>query len=98
MHDALLIVAHRVRLMVQKCALNTSAMLAPNPAADAITPVLHNHPYLSYNSPAACVLSGPVVQLHALEMQLDSGAGDVRRKSARCCHAVRVSQRHDDFV
>ncbi|KAJ7720853.1 putative polyketide synthase [Mycena maculata] len=82
--DALLIVAHRVRLMVQKCALDSTAMIAVNLGPEAVEGALHQSGDFSdltiacYNSPIDCVLSGPIAQLQAFKAHLDT---EVRCKS-----------------
>ncbi|KAJ6614787.1 putative polyketide synthase [Mycena sp. CBHHK59/15] len=82
--EALLIVANRVRLMVQKCAVDTTAMIAVNLGAKDVEAALRHSPHWSdltiacYNSPVDCVLSGPLAQLKALKTHLDT---EVRCKS-----------------
>ncbi|KAG6866326.1 Type I Iterative PKS [Blastosporella zonata] len=75
MQDALYVVANRVRLMVQKCVLNESGMIAVNLGPVAVHDVLSAFPDLSiacYNSPMDCVLSGPVTKLKAFKAYLDT--------------------------
>ncbi|KAF8215370.1 hypothetical protein K438DRAFT_1801130 [Mycena galopus ATCC 62051] len=85
MNDALLIVAHRARLMVQKCAVESTAMIAVNLGPEAIEALLRQSKDISeltiacYNSPVDCVLSGPVEQLKAFKAHLETKA---RCKSA----------------
>ncbi|KAJ7133377.1 hypothetical protein C8R44DRAFT_849492 [Mycena epipterygia] len=81
--DALLIVASRVRLMVQKCAVDSTSMMAVNLGPEAIDAALHESGNFSdltiacYNSPVDCVLSGPLKQLKAFKAHLE---GEVRCK------------------
>ncbi|KAJ6585673.1 polyketide synthase [Mycena capillaripes] len=76
--EALLIVANRVRFMVQKCAMNTTGMIAVNLGAEAIQASLRQSSDFSglniacYNSAVDCVLSGPLAQLEAFKAHLDS--------------------------
>ncbi|KAJ7482959.1 putative polyketide synthase [Mycena galericulata] len=77
--DALLIVATRVRLMVQKCALDNTAMLAVALGPSAIEGHLRHSAsdfadltIACYNSPTDCVLSGPRAQLSAFKAHLDA--------------------------
>ncbi|KAJ7051783.1 putative polyketide synthase [Mycena amicta] len=77
--DALLIVAHRVRLMVRKCAIGTTGMIAVNLAPDAVEEALRHDTVgfsdlsiACYNSPTDCVLSGPLDQLRAFKAHLDT--------------------------
>ncbi|KAJ7206375.1 putative polyketide synthase [Mycena pura] len=76
--DALLIVAHRVRLMVQKCNIDSTTMIAVNLDPQAVEEILcqcTGVPDLTiacYNSPVDCVLSGPLVQLIIFKAHLDS--------------------------
>ncbi|KAG7094535.1 Type I Iterative PKS [Marasmius oreades] len=66
LHDALFIVAHRARLMFQRCHKQTSGMLALNRSGSSVQRLLlmHDfHPDLfisCYNGPEDCVVSGPV--------------------------------------
>ncbi|KAF8074125.1 putative polyketide synthase [Lyophyllum atratum] len=76
--DALLIVANRVRLMVQRCAVNTTGMIAVNLGPTAARSALHASPEFSvlsiacYNSPMDCVVSGPLAQLKSFKAYLDA--------------------------
>ncbi|KAF5377903.1 hypothetical protein D9615_006799 [Tricholomella constricta] len=76
--DALLIVANRVRLMVQKCALSTTGMVAVNLGPAALQEALQSSPDFSvlsiacFNSPIDCVVSGPLVELKAFKAYLDA--------------------------
>ncbi|KAJ6454535.1 putative polyketide synthase [Mycena vitilis] len=79
--DALLIVANRVRLMVQQCASDSSGMLAVNLSPAAIESALKRSNDFGdltigcYNSPVDCVLSGPLSHLQAFKAHLDSEIG-----------------------
>ncbi|GLB38792.1 putative polyketide synthase [Lyophyllum shimeji] len=78
MKDALLVVAHRVRLMVQKCAVKTTGMIAVNLGSTAVRNALGASSNFSdltiacYNSPIDCVVSGPSPQLQAFKAYLDA--------------------------
>ncbi|KAJ7022589.1 putative polyketide synthase [Mycena alexandri] len=75
--DALLIVAHRARLMVQKCAIDSTAMIAVNLGPEAVEAALRTCSDFSgltiacYNSPLDCVLSGALPELKAFKAHLD---------------------------
>ena len=75
--DALLLVAHRARLMTKKCASSSTSMMAVNLSAVMIGKILASDKEFSaitiacYNSPDDHVLSGPVVDLQALKAYLD---------------------------
>jgi iterative type I PKS product template protein len=87
MKDALFLVAHRARLMVKKCAVDTTGMIAVNLGPEALEALLQSPESAQwadltsacYNSPADCVLSGPVGQLRAFKAHL--AGGEVRCKS-----------------
>ncbi|KAJ7704791.1 beta-ketoacyl synthase [Mycena rosella] len=77
LEDALLLVATRVRFMVRKCTLNATGMLAVNLGPDAAATALRDLAFgdvtiACYNSPADCVLAGPIDRLKALKAQLDA--------------------------
>ena len=84
LEDALLLVANRARLMVQKCAPTSTGMMAINLGAVAIGKILALSSEFSditiacYNSPDDHVVSGPVTGLQALKSYLD---GVVRCKN-----------------
>jgi iterative type I PKS product template protein len=75
---ALLIIANRVRFMVQKCPTNSTGMIAVNqgPAALAISlqssSAFHDLSISCYNSPSDCVVSGPLEQIRAFKDYLDA--------------------------
>ncbi|KAF7327230.1 hypothetical protein MKEN_00300100 [Mycena kentingensis (nom. inval.)] len=76
---ALLIVAHRARVMVRNCALGASGMIAVNLSPEAMDSILQSDAkemaelsIACYNTPTDCVLSGPVAQLVALKSMLDA--------------------------
>jgi iterative type I PKS product template protein len=77
LQDALLLVANRARLMVQKCAPASTGMMAINLGAVAIGKILASSSGFSditiacYNSPDDHVVSGPVAGLQALKSYLD---------------------------
>ncbi|KAG6810939.1 Type I Iterative PKS [Tricholoma furcatifolium] len=78
LQDALLTVANRARLMVQKCAINETGMIAVNLGPAAVYDVLRALPNFSsvtvacFNSSIDCVLSGPLTTLMALKEYLDA--------------------------
>ncbi|TFK62374.1 polyketide synthase [Pluteus cervinus] len=78
LQDALSIVAYRARLMVTKCQLRASGMLAVNLGSGSVKDVLSSDSQFSsvtvacYNSPQDCVLSGPVGVLQTLKGYLSS--------------------------
>ncbi|KAJ6479893.1 putative polyketide synthase [Mycena vitilis] len=95
--DALLIVAGRVRLMVQKCEADATGMLAVNLGSEAMNAVLCESSAFAdltiacYNSPVDCVLSGPLTQLAAFKAHL---GGAVRCKSVAVpfgCHSPAMA-------
>ncbi|EPQ54389.1 polyketide beta-ketoacyl-synthase [Gloeophyllum trabeum ATCC 11539] len=75
---ALTIVANRVRLMVTKCATESTGMIAINQGPAAVKDILQSNAALSgcsiacYNSAGDCVVAGPLEQLKALKAHLDS--------------------------
>ena len=77
LQDALILVAGRARLMVQKCLPGSSGMMAVNLDAMAMGRVLASSSDFSaisiacYNSPDDHVASGPVGSLQALKSYLD---------------------------
>ncbi|KAI9443347.1 putative polyketide synthase [Lactarius indigo] len=77
LRDALILVANRARLMVQKCLPGSTGMMAVNLDAMAIGKVLTSSSDFSdiniscYNSPDDHVVSGPVGSLRALKSYLD---------------------------
>ncbi|RDB14789.1 Non-reducing polyketide synthase terA [Hypsizygus marmoreus] len=77
LRGALLIVANRVRLMIQKCAMNSTGMIAVNLGPAAVESALIASNMASdltiscRNSPIDCVVSGPLSQLTAFKEYLD---------------------------
>nr|AEF32750.1 polyketide synthase [Volvariella volvacea] len=69
--DALLIVAHRARLMITKCPLQSTGMLVVNMGPDDI-PAGEGITISCYNSVSNTVLSGTIDSLLALKQRLDS--------------------------
>ncbi|TFK52663.1 polyketide synthase [Heliocybe sulcata] len=75
---ALAIIAHRVRLMVTKCATDATSMIAINQGPAAIEDIIRSSASFAdlaiacYNSAVDCVVAGPVEQLKALKAHLDS--------------------------
>ncbi|TFK43602.1 polyketide synthase [Crucibulum laeve] len=78
LHDALMIVAQRVRFMVKKCDVETTGMIAVNLGAGALDEVLQSSAAFSglsiscYNSATDSVVSGPLEQLKGLKAHLDA--------------------------
>ncbi|KAG7451653.1 ketoacyl-synt-domain-containing protein, partial [Guyanagaster necrorhizus] len=78
LESALTLVAHRVRIMMHTCELDTTGMIAINLGSQAVTDILSSSPNFSgisiacYNSATDCVASGPIVQLDALKSHLDT--------------------------
>ncbi|KAJ7094725.1 putative polyketide synthase [Mycena belliarum] len=78
LQDALLLVATRARLMARKCTLGTTGMLAVNLGPEAVAVALRSIGTVSdvtiacYNSPADCVLSGPLDQLQTFKAHIDA--------------------------
>ncbi|KAF7371094.1 Non-reducing polyketide synthase terA [Mycena sanguinolenta] len=78
MKDALLMVARRARLMVQKCPINATGMLAVNLSPNAIEAIIcelekdADLTIACYNTPLDCVVSGTLTQLNAFKAHLDS--------------------------
>ena len=77
LQDALLLVAHRARLIAKKCASSSTNMMAVNLSALMIGRILTSSKEFSaitiacYNSPDDHVLSGPVADLQVLKTYLD---------------------------
>ncbi|ETW82343.1 polyketide synthase variant A [Heterobasidion irregulare TC 32-1] len=83
---ALTLVAHRARLMVQRCRMRATGMLAVNLRPEIVRGILSGSGELvsasvaCCNSPNDCVVSGTVRQLDTLARYLDFGA---RARSVR---------------
>ncbi|KAL0945469.1 hypothetical protein HGRIS_000958 [Hohenbuehelia grisea] len=75
---ALMIIASRVRFMMQKCAVDTTGMIAINSGPEVVGQVLASSPNFAglsiacYNSATDCVVSGPHNQLKALKAHIDA--------------------------
>ncbi|KAK0463812.1 putative polyketide synthase [Desarmillaria tabescens] len=77
LRGALTIIAHRVRLMVTKCAVSSTSMIAVNLAQSLLQEILKATAFdklsiACFNSPVDCVVSGPLEQLRALKEHLDA--------------------------
>ncbi|KAF9452485.1 ketoacyl-synt-domain-containing protein [Macrolepiota fuliginosa MF-IS2] len=78
--SALTIIANRVRLMVQKCAIDTTSMLAVHASLEVVTEAIKASPKFSeltiacYNSATDCVVAGPTLQIEAFKTRMDAGA------------------------
>ncbi|KAI0304291.1 hypothetical protein B0F90DRAFT_1809157 [Multifurca ochricompacta] len=81
LQDALILVAGRARLMVQKCVHDSTGMMAVNLSAVVIGNILASSERFSainiacYNSPDDHVVSGPVAGLQALKSYLGETVG-----------------------
>ncbi|KAJ3839646.1 putative polyketide synthase [Lentinula raphanica] len=76
LRDALTLVAHRVRLMLQTCELGSTGMLAVNLHPGLVKHLLgtsdnHDLAISCYNGPNDCVVSGPVEALARFKFFLD---------------------------
>ncbi|KAK0194332.1 hypothetical protein F5146DRAFT_1035319 [Armillaria mellea] len=86
LESALTLIAHRVRIMMGTCELDTTGMIAINLGSGAVTDILSSSPDFSgisiacYNSATDCVASGPIGQLDTLKAHLDK---NVHCKSVR---------------
>lgn len=75
---ALTIIAHRVRFMVSKCAVETTGMIAVNASQEVVTDAIKSSSEFSglsiacYNSATDCVVSGPIPQTKAFKIYLDA--------------------------
>ncbi|KAL0577637.1 polyketide beta-ketoacyl-synthase [Marasmius crinis-equi] len=84
LRSALFVIVSRVRLMLKRCPLETTGMMAVNNSPSDIAVVLASSASLDslsiacYNSASDCVVAGPKDQLRALKSHLDS---EVRCKS-----------------
>ncbi|KIL57002.1 hypothetical protein M378DRAFT_133566 [Amanita muscaria Koide BX008] len=78
LQGALTLIANRARLMVQKCEIKTTGMIAINLGSDNVASALASSSDFSsltiacYNSPTDCVVSGPLERLEAFKKYLDS--------------------------
>ena len=76
--SALFIIASRVRFMVQQCATDATGMMAVNLGPSDTEKALRSSPSFSnlsiscFNSPVDCVVGGPLEELKALKVHLDS--------------------------
>ncbi len=106
LQDALLLVANRARLMVQKFAPSSTGMMAINLSAIAIDRILASEEEFSaitiacYNSPDDHVVSGPSADLQVLKAYLD---GNIRCKSVFLSvgfgyHSGAMRPLEDDFT
>lgn len=78
MKDGLKLVAHRARLMMEQCQLETTSMLAVNLSAETVTQHIDSSPELQSlaiscdNSQTDCVVGGPIAQLQSLKERLST--------------------------
>ncbi|KAJ8496323.1 hypothetical protein ONZ45_g12501 [Pleurotus djamor] len=78
LHDALFLVASRARLMVQKCALDSTSMLATNLGPTDVAKALASSSLSAslsiacHNSDTDCVLSGPLHTLKEFQAFLET--------------------------
>ncbi|KAK7035442.1 polyketide beta-ketoacyl-synthase [Paramarasmius palmivorus] len=84
LRSALYVIASRVRLMLRKCEMNTTGMIAINNGPAEVQKILDSSPAFEalsiacYNSVSDCVAAGPIPQLKALKSHLDE---EIRCKS-----------------
>ncbi|KAF8224464.1 polyketide beta-ketoacyl-synthase [Tricholoma matsutake] len=75
---ALLIIANRVRFMVQKCSLDSTGMIAVNQGPEFVAIALQSSTAFDclsiscYNGPIDCVVSGPLAQIRSFKEYLDT--------------------------
>ncbi|PFH47919.1 hypothetical protein AMATHDRAFT_6301 [Amanita thiersii Skay4041] len=78
LHSALMLVAHRARMMVQMCSLGSTGMLSVNLSSEDVRMAMTSSGQFSelsiacHNSPQDCVVAGPIKQIKALKRYLDS--------------------------
>ncbi|KAF9568001.1 ketoacyl-synt-domain-containing protein [Agrocybe pediades] len=76
--SALFVIGSRVRLMVEKCAPDSTGMMAVNLGPADVTKALASSPAFSnlsiacFNSPLDCVVGGPLQDLKAFKVHLDA--------------------------
>jgi iterative type I PKS product template protein len=76
--SGLFIIASRVRFMVQQCATDTTGMMAVNLGSNDTIKALRSSPSFAklsvscFNSPVDCVVGGPLEELKAFKVYLDS--------------------------
>jgi iterative type I PKS product template protein len=103
--DALILVATRVRLMVQKCSLQSTGMLAVNANSKTITKELRSSTTFAelsivcFNGPADCVVSGPLEHLQDFKRHLNC---EVQCRSSLLMvpfgyHSIAMRPMMDDF-
>ncbi|KAJ5658159.1 polyketide synthase [Penicillium longicatenatum] len=86
--DGLKLVAQRARLMMQRCPLDTTSMLAVNTNAAAVQALIDSDKCNDFavltiacsNSPTSCVVGGPIPTLQALKHVLSRGSEAARSK------------------
>lgn len=73
-----MIIANRVRFMVQKCAIEATGMIAVNASPEVVAEAINASSDFSgltiacYNSATDCVVSGPIPQTKAFKAYLDA--------------------------
>ncbi|KAJ5758156.1 type I iterative polyketide synthase [Penicillium nucicola] len=78
LQDSLKLVAHRAKLMMELCQLETTSMLAVNLSAEAVrnhidnSPEFHSLAISCDNSRSDCVVGGPISQLQSLKANLST--------------------------
>ncbi|KAI3600489.1 polyketide synthase [Moniliophthora roreri] len=78
LRSALFVIASRVRLMLRKCEMNTTGMIAINNGPTEVQKILDSSSLFEalsiacYNSVSDCVVAGPLTGLKALKSHLDS--------------------------
>ncbi|KAJ5675932.1 type I iterative polyketide synthase [Penicillium macrosclerotiorum] len=78
LQGGLKLVAHRAKLMMELCQLETTSMLAVNLSAETMrhhidnSPEFHNLAISCDNSQSDCVVGGPISQLQSLKAKLNT--------------------------
>ncbi|KAK7024447.1 hypothetical protein VNI00_016298 [Paramarasmius palmivorus] len=79
LRGALVLVAHRARLMFEKCQLDATGMLAVNLSPEQVQKILTSHfselTIACFNSPHDCVVAGSTIHLSLLKAYLDKEVG-----------------------
>lgn len=76
LQDGLKLVAHRAKLMMELCQLETTSMIAVNLGTDTVRQLIDEVPEFNNlaiscdNSPTDCVVGGPIAQLQSLKTRL----------------------------
>ncbi|WP_300395442.1 beta-ketoacyl synthase N-terminal-like domain-containing protein [Henriciella sp.] len=99
--DALTVAHKRAKLMAKAAASNEGAMLATQAAAEALAPILEDHPDVviaNDNAPTQTVLSGPVEAIEAARAAIEAAGIKARRLPvASAFHSPIVAGAVDPF-